>query len=445
MAHGVAVALLLASAGIPDARGGDLPVAGYPVPSLVAFDELMQAYMAQHSIDSGILAVSKDGVIIYQRGFGVDTPENTPMRLASLEKRFTQRAIQHLASEGLIEMTDQVFDLSECPGGILSHIPWKGLGDTRLCDITIQDIIDHRGGWDRDTASIGDPQGKTLQIAQEMGITPPAGRDAIIQYMLSEPLQFDPGTNGCQDGKNPTFCYSNFGYMVLGRVIEVVTGMDHLDFIRTHIVTPRHWMPNQEIIFGRTFAADQSPREPLYQCTNCNSTNVFDPDGASVPRPYGGWHHEAFLGHGNIVAGAAPVLTLMHQYNSNNHSGAIDGTSTMMYRRADGFRIVVLFAKRRTIEPDYAPEMASAISGLISDGGLIWPDFAVDGFWVDFHAAPAPIEVGGYHHPLRTMPQALNVGAGAKLRLKPGNSNWTGTISHRVLIDAPLGHAIIGQ
>lgn len=151
------------------------------------------------------------------------------------------------------------------------------------------------------------------------------------------------------------------------------------------------------------------------------------------------------LGHGNIVAGAAPVLTLMHHYGSRGHQGALDGSSTMMYRRDDGFRIVVLFAKRRSIEPDYALEVASAISGMIEDDDLIWPSFAVDGFWVDFNASPAPIEVGGYDHPFRTFPQGLNVGAGAKLRLKPGSTKWTGTISHRVRIDAPLATATIGE
>ncbi len=53
--------------------------------------------------------------------------------------------------------------------------------------------------------------------------------------------------------------------------------------------------------------------------------------------------------------------------------------------------------------------------------------------------------VGGCDHPLRAMGQALVVGAEAKLRLQPGSTNWTGTISHKVLIDAPFGTAAIGN
>ena len=68
-----------------------LPVSGRPVPELKAFDDAMQSYMSTMGITAGVLAVSVDGCIVYQRGFGylipppgeVNLPENTPMRLAT--------------------------------------------------------------------------------------------------------------------------------------------------------------------------------------------------------------------------------------------------------------------------------------------------------------------------------------------------------------------------
>lgn len=453
---GVAIA-----AGITAPVGAGLPVAGVPVPDLEIFDNVMHAYMPFHGINAGVLAVSKDGVVVYQRGFGTGIPENTPMRLASVEKPITAAAVRKLIAAGVLNWSDPVFDLDECPGGLLSHVPWDGLADERLCDITLQDLVNHVGGWDRDTAAIGDPQFYTLQMAQEMGIAPPAGRDDIIRYMLSQPLQFDPGTNGCTDGNgNPFYCYSNFGYMVLGRIVEEYSGAGLVGFVHANVLTPQMWVPNQEVMFGRTFDANQSPREPTYQCTSCNCTNVFDPDGSGVPCPYGNWHQEAFLGHGNLVASAAPLLVYMDQYQvavqmaagtplppgdfgGGVFNGALQGTSTTMWQRDDGINIAVLFTHWGGTEHGQA--VAGLISDIIDTQNFDWPTMAVDGFWIDFNASPGGVEVGGYHHPLRTMAQGLAVGAGAKLRFKPGATSWTGTISHRVQMDAPFGNVTIGQ
>ena len=76
-----AVALLAAALAGP-ARA--LPVTGQPVPNLAAFDQSMQDFMGQQGLGAGVLAVSKDGCVVYQRGFGTwmwgfsPLPENTP-------------------------------------------------------------------------------------------------------------------------------------------------------------------------------------------------------------------------------------------------------------------------------------------------------------------------------------------------------------------------------
>lgn len=453
-------AIVAVMAGLVGKAGAQLPVAGVPVAEFAIFDNVMQAYMSGQGIESGILAVSKDGVIVYQRGFGTGVPENTPMRLASVEKPITAAAIRHLIANGQLNWNDFAFDLGQPGGGILPHDPWQGLGDPALSSITIQHLMNHQGGWDRSTAPIGDPQFKTMQIAQAMGISSPAGPDDLIRFMLSQPLEYMPGTNGCTtDAGNPTFCYSNFGYMVLGKIVEEISGTSLLDYVHANILTPSQWVPNQEIVFGRTFASQQDPREPAYQCSSCSCTNVFNPGGSNVPCPYGGWHQEAFMGHGNLVASAGPLLTYMNQYQvavqmaagaplppgnfgGGSFNGGLDGTSTTILQRGDGINIVVLFTYRGGTE--HGAAVAGLISDIIDAQNFNWPTFSVDGFWTDFNAPNAPIQVGGYHHPFRTMQQALGVGAGAKVRLKPGSTSWTGIINHRVQFDAPFGTTTIG-
>lgn len=465
--------LILAATVFSRSACAQLPVYGKHVSELTAFDDLMQQFMNVNDIPEGVLAVGKDGFVVYQRAFGGNLPENTPMRLASVEKPIAAAAIRKLVSDGDLSLTDQVFSSRSGTSGILPHEPWNGAwGDNRLGDITVEDLMNHQGGWNHTTLlgtpplsdEHGDPQFLTLQIAQRMDIPSPAGPDDIIRFMLSQPLQYDPGTNGCvvNGTNNSTFCYSNFGYMVLGQIVEEVSGTSLLNFYRSRVLSPAMWVPRQEIFTGRSLRTAQNPREPSYLCSFCSVTNIFDATGPSVQNPYGGFHLEAFTGHGNLVSSAAPLLTYMDHYrvgvqamdgaglpvpllpfNGRPFQGGMDGTSTCMWQRGDGINIVVLFPTRRA--GNMAQVAAQLVSNTIDASISNWPTLAVDGFWIDFAAPPSNTEVGGYDHPFRNLDQGLAVGAGAKIRLKPGSSTWTGTISHKVQIDAPLGTAIIGN
>ena len=451
-----------------------LPVSGIYVPERDIFDLTMQQIMSNFDIDAGVLAVSNNGVIVYQRGFGFSTPENTPMRLASVEKPIVSAAIRQLILDGDLNFTDRVFDLGSGLG-ILPHLPWQGLGDTRLAKITVQDLMNHLGGWDFAVpignpplgsgtgGQAGDPQFLTAEIAIQMGNVPiPANRENIIRFMLSQPLQFDPGTiptgGQCTNPSgNPAYCYSNFGHMVLGRIVEEVSGMGLVDFYHSRVITPDMWVPNQEIIYGRSLSQHQHPLEPFYNCGGCMCQNVFDPFGPMVPCPCGGFQLEAFQGHGNLVTSAVPLLRYMENYVvgvqagagapwslgiGGNFTGAFDGTNTSIIQRGDGINIVVLFSRR---DSNAAASAAQLISAIITNSNPVFPTFDVDGYWIDFTAPPVPFEVGGFNHPFRNMSQALDVGAGAKLRFKPGSTSWTGTISHKVVMDSPFGTATIGN
>ncbi len=433
-----------------------LPVAGVPVPELEDFDDAMQDFMAQYDLEGGVLAVSKDGCVVYQRGFGwlsesYPLPENTLMRLASVEKPLTAAMIRILIDLGHFSLDDHVFDLDQPDGGILDIEPWQDLGDDGLRDITVENLLRHRGGWDAELIGF-DPQFEAIFIAGEMGIPSPPGRVNTARYMLSQPLQHEPDTE---------YAYCNFGYMLLGLIVEQFEGPPHVDAIREHVLTPDMWVPATELIRGRTFRADQSPREPWYICPDCDCVNVYDPDGPSVSCPYGGWDHESFTGHGNLVASAAPLLTFLDNYvvgganigtplsapTNGWHTGAVDGTSTIARQRSDGINVVVLFNQRMpNNDPDLARTMAADIYELIDDPNtpITWPTLCVDGSWLDFDASSSGF--GGYDDPFHTMDAALAATApGVKLRVKPGASNWTGTISMRMRIDAPLGTATIGQ
>ena len=93
--------------------------------------------------------------------------------------------------------------------------PKKGAKfDRRWREVTIHQLLQHTGGWDRDKSF--DPMFHNNQICEELKIPSPALQKDIIRYMVRQPLDFNPGER---------YAYSNFGYCLLGRVIEKVTGM----------------------------------------------------------------------------------------------------------------------------------------------------------------------------------------------------------------------------
>src|SRR5207253_9317336 len=136
-------------------------------------------------------------------------------RIASLSKPITSAAILLLVQRGKLNLDQRVFDL-------LSYEPLPGeTVDPRLATITMRNLLEHSGGWNRDTTF--DPMFMmSVPIAVATGTPAPATTDSIIRYMMGKPLQFNPGSD---------YSYSNFGYSLLGRVIETITGQPYEKFV----------------------------------------------------------------------------------------------------------------------------------------------------------------------------------------------------------------------
>ena len=177
---------------------------------LAGFEEVFRRFLLERAVPAASLAVVHDGRLVLIAGMatwigsrpGWCRPE-TPFRVASLSKPVTAAAIRRLARQGKLDLEAKVVDLLEVkpPAG-------REL-DPRWGQITVEHLLNHRGGWDRDEAF--DPMFRTVEIARELGTDPPATAGDVLRYMAGQPLQFEPG-----DRRS----YSNFGYSVLGRIIE---------------------------------------------------------------------------------------------------------------------------------------------------------------------------------------------------------------------------------
>ena len=297
------------------------------------------------------------------------------MRIASLAKAITAVAILRLVEQERLALSDRAFALLGDP-----EPPPGRSKDPRLANITIAQLLRHEGGWNRDET--GDPMFWSRRICQALGIPGPATAHDTLYYMLGQPLDFDPGTD---------YNYSNFGYSVLGRVIEQVTGLTYEAYVRDEVLAP---MGIHDMELGRTLPMDRPDDEVTYHMYEgaYDVVSVFPDVGERVSRPNGGWHQEALDSHGGWIAHATDLVRFVTSVDGRDglpdflspqsiavmtqrpelarwlrravyyamgwsvrpveddatwwHNGALAGTSTLFVRTWHGYNWVVLTNSR---------------------------------------------------------------------------------------------------
>lgn len=289
---------------------------GIAIPLMSQCDTQMQTFMANYQIPGATLAIAKNGKLVYMRAFGnadqAGTEPTQPyhmFRIASISKPITSIAIMKLIEDGQLSLSDKPFG----PGGILNSDPYFAnatIADTRVHNITIQNLLEHSAGWNRDVPMPpgpvspypwgyphSDPIAFPLHVTQTLGEANPVTRRAMIKFSIQKGLNFAPGT-----GNN----YSNVGYLVLGEVIEKKTGLTYEDYVKENILAP---LGIYDIRLGRNLLADKQEREGEY--INTFTTLSAYGTGQIVPWQYGGWSVEAMDAHGGWIATARDLVRLL--------------------------------------------------------------------------------------------------------------------------------------
>jgi N-acyl-D-amino-acid deacylase len=384
-------------------------------PRLASFDRLMARFLQQHELPGAAVAVARKGRLLYARGFGLaDRATQEPVqpealfRIASISKPLTAVAVLQLAERGKLKLSATVFDVLELRQPEGSEVSF----DPRWKKVTILHLLQHRGGWDRDRSF--DPMFRSPAIVRTLKVPPPAGPHDIIRYMLGRPLDFDPGSKEV---------YSNFGYCLLGRVIERVSNQPYEDYVRKEVLAP---LGIRRMRLGATLPDKRARGEVKYHVPrNAAAPAVMGPHlGEPVPLPYGAWCLEAMDSHGGWLASAPDLVRFVSAFDDPQHckllspksidillarppglagykadhkprdayyacgwmvrpirdgqaniwhAGSLDGTSTLLVRRHDKLAWAVLFNSRhsaRHVEP------AAAIDPLMhqaADAVKEWP------------------------------------------------------------------------
>lgn len=343
---------------------GELPAGFEPL------DTAVRDFMKEHRIPCGTLAVRYKGQLKLSRGYGYATRDRSRQvqpddlfRIASVSKPITACLVRKLAHEGRLDLNAPAFELIGA-----KPLPRQQF-DPRLKQITVEHLLTHQGGWVRGTTF--DPMFRALEIAKELDRPAPATAGDVIQYMLGQPLQFDPGMHTGKASER----YSNFGYCVLGRVVEKITGQSYMDALQRELLDP---LGIQDIVLGRTMPQFRNPREPYYADASL-AHSVFSPQKEElVPWPDGGYHLEAMDSHGGLIASAPALVTLFEHYWSNGYAreasdppqewfsvGSLDGTAALLLQH-NGIDIAVLLNQRIASEDNQklAHAIKDALSGI---------------------------------------------------------------------------------
>jgi N-acyl-D-amino-acid deacylase len=252
---------------------------------------------------------------------------------------------------------------------------------------------------------------QSARIAKTLNVPLPVNPEHIIRYMLGQPLQFDPGNR---------FAYSNFGYCLLGRVIERVSRVSYERYVQQEVLAP---LGIRRMRLGKTPPSERATTEVVYyDDKNRTASAVVGTIGGRVPLPYGAWSLEAMDASGGWLASAidlarfasafddpaaCPILksksiaTMFARpegkagvevdgnypgcgwfvwpedrhahraYASSN--GLVAGTSSYLMRRRDGINWAVLFNAANG--PDGKPLMIKLrdLSNTAFDGVKKWP------------------------------------------------------------------------
>jgi CubicO group peptidase (beta-lactamase class C family) len=309
------------------------------------------------------LAIARDRRILYEQSFGFTGHGSEErlttshlFRIASVSKPITSAAIFKLIEQNRLHGEDTIFGQR----GILGTRYGGPNYSERIQEVTIDHLLTHTsGGWGN---LENDPM--FLNLAMD--------HSELISWTLKNlPLQNPPGK---------AFAYSNFGYCVLGRVIEKITGQSYEDYVRSTILQP---CGITDMRIAQNTLQKRFVREVTYYGQGDGPFD--DPYAINVRRmdSHGGWiatardlvlfamHVDGFDRYSNILQPetirkmATPTIANRHYargWNVNEkghwwHGGDLAGTTAILVRTSSQFCWAALTNTRQNGSPEAMDDM----------------------------------------------------------------------------------------
>jgi CubicO group peptidase (beta-lactamase class C family) len=259
-----------------------------------AFDSLIQKNFTDKNGPGGVFMVAQHGSPVYQKAFGkanlelgTDLSVQNVFQLGSMTKQFTAVAILMLEQQGKLKVEDTVSKyIVDYPNGN---------------KITIHHLLTHTSGI-KDFTKM-----KSLSEIAQKDMTP----KMMVDFFKDEPVDFAPGAK---------FEYNNSGYVLLGYLIELISGEKYEDFIRKNIfdkagMTQSCYASDRKVIKGRAYGYHK--KESGYVNKTVISFSVPFSSGSlmSTSADMLKWQNAL---NGNILLNAAETKKAFSRYKLNN-------------------------------------------------------------------------------------------------------------------------------
>lgn len=368
----LAAIIVLQLAGCSKKSGGPASPPPPPDGSVAKVDQLVRSFMSKNSVPGISLAITQNGKLVYVKGYGftdqataAKVDADSRFRISSISKSITSAAIMKLREEGKLSLDDKIFGTGAILGNDFGTQPYKQY----ITELTVKHCLSHHvGGW-------GNSSNDPTTVNDQMN-----ANELITWILNNRPLDVPPGT---------AYNYSNVGFMILGRVIEKLSGMSYEAYVKENILKPAG-ITKMEI--GGNTMADRKENESIYY-----GKGSENPYGSNFSRrdANGGWiasasdlvklfvHIDGFstvrdiLEPESIQTMTTPpfaykyyALGMMVNGNKWYHGGAFSGSRSHWMRTGSGFCGVV-----------FANTSVSGLDGLLEsviNADVTWP--AVDLF-----------------------------------------------------------------
>lgn len=342
-------------------------------------DTTVETFLVDNQIEGASLAITKNGRLVFAQGYGLADVENnldaSPhhlWRVASISKPVTAVAIMKLKEEGQLTLDDKVFgtdsilgcDYAACDSGY----------DEREKQITVRHLLEHSAG-----GAVWNSNGSDGSSDPVFGDNKALSPDDLIKKIIEERTpSADPGT---------TYSYSNFGYCILGRIIEKLTNQSYESYVRDFILSSM----NATDMFVGGNLSDRKPNEAVYYSNPTSTAYIYylqhmDSFGGWITSPInllkfmvqvdGFSSVSDFLLPETITEMTTPSAVNSYKglgwsVNSANnwwHTGSLPGTQTILARISNGEYTWTFLCNNRQQSPN-----VDSLMWQVKNGVNEWP------------------------------------------------------------------------
>lgn len=348
----------------------------------------VSSFMSTYNIPGASLAVTKNGKLVYVKGYGkantttgeAVTPAHR-FRLASISKTYTGVAILKLVQDGKLDLDAKVFGA----GGVLASDYGTAPYNANLLNITVKHLLQNvSGSWGAATG--GDV------IDQNPAYTYKQFFDWVIN---TRPNPNEPGT---------MYDYSNINFVLAGRIIEKISGKSYINYIKEDIMAPiggtqtdmsgkteaelkanevKYYGQGNDLPFVYNIAFPRRDADGGLMTTATDLIRLVNAIDGAATRPdiLNSTNLTALTTPSAVFAGYACGIGIWSTENVWFNYGSLPGTRTAFMRNANGVCAVLLLNSRvdpTTNENPFVFAMQDLVLDITKNSSYAWQ--AIDQF-----------------------------------------------------------------